>query len=365
VSERGASDDKPAPFGAADLQALRAYLVGLGATEEELAEAERESRGGSLALDLLLRSPGRRVPLAEAAAAADVPLDEAARFWRALGFPDPAYAPPMLGPDDVEALRLVGQAGSELLGDAAALGLARVVGTTTFRLAQALVDSFRTQYEGPQRAANIPYSEVVRNYGDVTRALLPSFLVAVGTIFRRHLVSVAAGEWTPDAEQGTTRQDLCVAFADLVGYTAWSLGLSSGALAELVNAFESTVGEAASDHGARVVKLIGDGAMLVAPGTGALVDVALDLVERVRESADLPEVRVGMAAGQVVTLHGDYYGDVVNLASRLASVAAPSTVVVSAEVRARLGDSLPAAPLPPASLKGFPAPTEAFVVSRP
>ena len=71
-------------------------------------------------------------------------------------------------------------------------------------------------------------------------------------------------------------------------------------------------------------------------------------------------MRIGLAAGPVVAHHGDYYGDVVNLAARLAKVAAPGEVLISKAVADYLpGDiECEAAEMPP--LKGYDEGVEVF-----
>jgi adenylate cyclase len=82
----------------------------------------------------------------------------------------------------------------------------------------------------------------------------------------------------------------------------------------------------------RLVKTIGDAAMLVSPDVGALVSAALSLCDAASE-ADLPALRAGIAWGQTLIRAGDFYGHAVNLASRVTGIARPSSVLCTAEVR--------------------------------
>jgi adenylate cyclase len=63
---------------------------------------------------------------------------------------------------------------------------------------------------------------------------------------------------------------------------------------------------------------------------------ALTLAETHAADERLPDVRAGLATGEVVPFEGDYYGPVVNLASRVVSVARRGTIVVADEVRTAL-----------------------------
>ena len=72
----------------------------------------------------------------------------------------------------------------------------------------------------------------------------------------------------------------------------------------------------------RLVKLIGDAAMLVGPEPGAVLDAALDLVgAAAEEGEDFPLLRAGVASGQAIPRGGDWYGRPVNLASRITAIA--------------------------------------------
>ena len=71
-------------------------------------------------------------------------------------------------------------------------------------------------------------------------------------------------------------------------------------------------------------------------------------------------MRVGLAAGHVLSVFGDVYGPDVNLASRLVAVGDASTVVVSEVVRTACANAFRFDALPPLSLKGFVDPVTAY-----
>src|SRR5207244_1836684 len=110
--------------------------------------------------------------------------------------------------------------------------------------------------------------------------------------------------------------DLAVGFADLAGYTELAQGLDEHELSELLAGFETLAYDTAAEHNGRIVKTIGDEVMFVgAPRNVAMI--ALVLAERATADAVVPDVRVGVACGTVLARDGDYYGPVVNLASRI------------------------------------------------
>ncbi|MER3452692.1 MAG: hypothetical protein C4344_03185 [Acidimicrobiia bacterium] len=85
------------------------------------------------------------------------------------------------------------------------------------------------------------------------------------------------------------------------------------------------------------------------------VEIGLVLTEAHRRDRARPDVRVGVAAGAAVAHAGDYFGPVVNLASRIVEIAHAGTVVVDDTVRAALqGDARFAwRPIRPRRLKGI------------
>jgi adenylate cyclase len=200
----------------------------------------------------------------------------------------------------------------------------------------------------------------VEQYVDITRLTLPSFQEFVATVVRAHLVRVASGTWSAEDDNLATRRELFVGFVDLVGYTALARTLSPGELAGLIGRFEDLVSDVVSAGGGRLVKLIGDGAMFATDTAAEGCQVALGLSDRLATAESLPPARVGADCGPVLSLYGDYFGEVVDRAARLVALANPSTVVVSEQVAALGGTSFAFEQLPPQALKGFNAPAVTY-----
>jgi adenylate cyclase len=145
-------------------------------------------------------------------------------------------------------------------------------------------------------------------------------------VWRRHLAA-NAGRLFLTRPGAVDRRELAVGFADLVGYTSRSRGMGGRELGAMVEDFESTATEVIARHAGRVVKTVGDGVLFTA-GTGvAAVEIGLEL-PKVWEAEDRPPLRTGAAYGPVLTRLGDIYSPVVNLASRLTSLAHPGTMLV-------------------------------------
>lgn len=120
-------------------------------------------------------------------------------------------------------------------------------------------------------------------------------------------------------------------FLDITGYTRLTQERGDVAAAELAEHLGQLAQRASVRHGGRPVKWLGDGVMFFFPNPGPGVVAALEMVAGVTE-AGLPPAHVGLHAGPVIFQEGDYYGQTVNLASRIAEYAQPGQVLVSQEV---------------------------------
>ena len=339
----------------ADTLRLIERLEELGAEHQELLEAVRTGTLGTVALELALRGREERLPFDEAARRAGLDVEEAAVVWRALGFPDPLDPPLNVTLGQVESMGGLAEMSRALLGREAGLELARVIGSGMAQLAEAIVGAFRVQSEMPRRDSGEPYSELVNDYMRAAAVMIPALTQRLGQVLTEHLVTASRASWAPDEQRMAVTRDLAVGFADLVDYTRVARSLSPSELAGAVGRFESLAGEISSRHRARVVKLIGDEVMFVAgdPGDGARV--ALELIDELGRDASMPQLRIGLASGPVMSRQGDYYGNVVNLAARLAKAAEPGSVLASESLARRLTQPMAAEPVELPPLKGFDA----------
>jgi adenylate cyclase len=124
------------------------------------------------------------------------------------------------------------------------------------------------------------------------------------------------------------------------------LGLVAGRLDEMATAVAAPP--------VRLVKLIGDAAMLVSAEAKPMLEAALRLVEAsMRAGDEFPRLRVGVSHGSVLAQTGDYYGRPVNLASRLTAIAKPGSVLVDEATREAAGEDFEYSFAGERQLKGF------------
>jgi adenylate cyclase len=120
-------------------------------------------------------------------------------------------------------------------------------------------------------------------------------------------------------------------FLDITGYTRLTQERGDAAAAKLAEQLGQLVQRTSVKYGGRPVKWLGDGVMFFFPNPGPGVVAALEMVAGVTD-AGLPPAHVGLHAGPVIFQEGDYYGQTVNVASRIADYARPGEVLVSQEV---------------------------------
>jgi adenylate cyclase len=242
------------------------------------------------------------------------------------------------GDADLEIVRrLAALSGAGLVADESILRLARLLGASFSRIADAqlavIEELVRVLPETPAPPDDTEQQRVealLASLDDSVRDLLADTLVYV---WRRHLLAALGRRTQAAVGEG----ECAVGFADMSGFTKLSQRVSVDRLAALVDEFESTAFDVVSAHRGRTVKLIGDEVMFVADTLSTAVDIALDLDDRLRVIDDMPRIHCGVAYGPTVSVGGDVFGPTANLAARLTTIARPGTLVLTRNDAARLG----------------------------
>jgi adenylate cyclase len=282
------------------------------------------------ALERLLLDGPRRYTRLQVAALAGMEPTRTQRLWRALGFPDAADDDPAFTDADVRALAILSELIDSGFVDAETeASIARAMGQALSRLADWQADMLadaltRTGPAGERRPAS-PDEAVA-----VARALLPKMRDIQHYVWRRHLAANADRLLASTGGQGD-RRELAVGFADLVGYTSRSRGMGGRELGAMVEDFEAIATEVIARHRGRVVKTVGDGVLFTAGSAVDAVEIGL-LLPEAWDAVERPPLRVGAAYGTVLTRLGDVYSPVVNLASRLTSLARPGAMLVDGDL---------------------------------
>src|SRR5947207_9231173 len=129
-----------------------------------------------------------------------------------------------------------------------------------------------------------------------------------------------------------------VLMADVVGYSRLMEADEAGTHAALKERRVSVLEPTVRANGGRVVKVMGDGVLIEFGSAVNAVTGAVDLQRRMTEAnVPLPEarhivLRIGINLGEVIGEGGDIYGEGVNIAARLETLAEPGGICLSAKV---------------------------------
>lgn len=285
-------------------------------------------------VELMLLGGPRTYTRAEVAERTGLSPDFDYQIWRALGFSEVGDDEALFTDGDIEALMAIVTLQERGLADEhTIISTARFLGRTMSRLAQIEVDliSAKVLASGQtdeQRAEAL--MELIRQAKHTLPAAERLFVHA----WRRHLAA-ALGRGLQPAGPGGTTLELTVGFADLEGYTSLTRTLDDDELMALVDGFERRASEVVTRYSGRVIKTVGDEILFANPDLVACAETALALAD-LGGTEGLPRIKVGMAAGTVLSWLGDVYGRVVNVAARLTSLARPGTVLVDKVAAERL-----------------------------
>ena len=143
------------------------------------------------------------------------------------------------------------------------------------------------------------------------------------------------------------RRLAAVVCADVVGYSRLVERDEELTVRRLRENWAGLVRPAVEEHGGRVVKLMGDGALFefasVVEAVGCALDVqgAISAHERSLDPQDRLRYRIGIHLGDVIVDGDDIHGHGVNVAARLEGLAEPGGICLSEAVRTALGNALP------------------------
>ncbi|HEX3607222.1 MAG TPA: adenylate cyclase regulatory domain-containing protein [Candidatus Dormibacteraeota bacterium] len=334
-------------------------LLGEGVPREELLEAVESDRLALILTDLTLRGT-RRYSDATLTRRTGLTRPQVDEFRRAAGLSpvqeitnaDLAAATALArlldagvpAEDIVEVARVTGQ------------GLSSIARAMTRVASRLLVQAGDTELD------------VSRRYAQAIEVFFP-VITALGIYqLRGHLRAALQQEAVGRAERetGAVRgaRDICVAFADLVGFTRLGNRVHADEIGRVAGRLVTLTYELCPPP-VSVVKTIGDAVMLVSPEPIPLVEALIRLVDAVdAEGEDFPQLRAGVACGPAVEIGADWFGHAVNLASRLTAAARPGWVMATPELRDRTGEEYRWSRALPRHLKGVRGPVLTVRVRR-
>jgi len=140
----------------------------------------------------------------------------------------------------------------------------------------------------------------------------------------------------------STTQPITILFADVSGSTKLFELRGDVIARQLVSAVLNALGAVAARHGGVVIKTIGDEVMCTFPGALQGLLAAIDMQRKVsQDPAFMKEnlaIRIGLHHGDALIEATDVYGDAVNTAARMASLAKREQIVTTATTAHSAGD---------------------------
>ena len=346
------------------LHLVRQVAAGCGGVEEVV----RAAQGGAFDLSLLqtfLPDPGELDgrTLDEVLRGTAVSVDEVQAMLRAAGLPDVPPDLPLTA-EDVAILEHVATLAALPFPDEARYHSVRTTSEAVRRAAETQVQIFRQHIEEPllgECHQNLD-PEARASIARVAEQAVPAIVAMTQWLHRCHLQHAVLEAVTSDMMEAVRERDgsrvrsgdPAVMFIDLVGFTPLSDGAGHRA-AQIAASFEDVVIDTSRSRGGRIVKMLGDGALLLFHDADAAVRAGLEVVQAIHR-AGLPRARVGVHRGPVVAHAGDIFGLTVNVAARINDYARPREVLVSSTVAPDGVAGVELEEIGEVSLKGVPRP---------
>ncbi|WP_138414845.1 adenylate/guanylate cyclase domain-containing protein [Sinomonas gamaensis] len=368
--EGEAMDDELPPPMPADLPVGSGTLDELAGPLEDGQDdpaAGIDYRRAARALENLLLGGERTLKRRDVAQGVGLSLFSARKLWRALGMPNFTDDDLAFTAEDLEHLKIMPKLVREgVLTEDAAISVTRAIGQMTDRMVvwqvEALVEDMVVTHGISDAEARVRLvAELPRLIEPLEEMLVYSWRRQLSAGVQR--LAVRAKQGLEASEEGRTGGEddaplplaRSVGFADLVSYTSLSRRMNEKTLARLVQTFENKCAEVISVGGGRLVKTVGDEVLYIAETPTAGAEIALALSREIAADERLPEGRVAMVWGRVLSRLGDIYGPTVNLAARLTAIAAPGQVLVDDLTAGVLGDDprFVLTPLEVQNVRGF------------
>jgi adenylate cyclase len=338
-----------------------------GYSLEDLKSAGREGRLAFGFTEELFSGSEEAITIEQAAVETGLEPELVERILVILGTPKGQRE---LNKEDLGALRHCARVLAAGFPLVAFLQLVRVYAQSMRRIADAEVRLFHLYVHEPLIRDAVPELEMAEEMGELAADILPLAAPLTEYLHDRylrffveqdvvgHMEADSAAMDTAEIELGHVNVTLC--FIDLTGFTRYTEEEGDIEALDVVENFVADV-ETTLPREATIVKTIGDEVMVVSPDPTSLTEWAATFLSRFPQR---PQPRVGIHFGDAVYRDGDYFGSQVNLVHRVVNRALAGEVLVTDTVCGAIAasDRLEFEPIGEVKLKGFPEPTELFVV---
>jgi len=286
-----------------------------------------------------------------------IPLELLTVIREAVGMASPS-PDDRLRDDEMAIVRFIEMQLAEGFRPVAIERVLRVQGESTRRIADAEAAWWNSEVIEPAVAADadpakISDAELTDRISPVMeRSVVAMYHIQQARAWTANLIEGFEGLMAKAGIRSRLERLPAVCFLDITGYTQLTQERGDDEAADLASRVARLAERCSVRRGGKTIKWLGDGVMFYFDDPGQGVRAALEMVDGLAAGA-LPPAHVGVHAGPVLFQEGDYFGQTINLTSRIADFAKAGEVVVSqAAADASRGDRLMFDDIGPVALKG-------------
>lgn len=134
----------------------------------------------------------------------------------------------------------------------------------------------------------------------------------------------------------SSRRLAAIFFADIAGYTAMMQQNEEKAML-ILNQYTKVLSDYVNTYDGEIVKQYGDGSLVLFSSAIHAVNCSIEIQEIFRQDPVVP-LRIGIHVGEVFKREGDYFGNDINIASRVESMGVPGSILITKEVKDKLNN---------------------------
>lgn len=325
---------------------------------DEIVKAAQDGRLVLGSVDELFAVEDGSFTLKEASKAAGIKLDIAEQIWLSLGLS--VQTTDRVTSQDVEALKRIAEVLEAGVPLGALLQVIRVAAKSFADIADAEARLVRMFVHEPLLQDGANADEIADVMGTMIQAVLPHMSPLFEYMHTRFLqqyteqVQIENVQGTPARGNPTDgKLNVTICFVDIAGFTRYTETAGVEKAFEQADQLRQHI-ETTLPDSARLIKLTGDGAMIVGSEPSELVRWAVELAAEEEKIFDL---RIGMDFGEALYRDGDYFGGAINMAARVLNRAAANealaTELLKDQIKNRAAAGLRFVSIGNVRLKGF------------
>jgi adenylate cyclase len=345
-----------------------AQLRRAGQSLDEIVRAANDGRLALGAVDSIFAAETKNCTLEQAAEAAGLDPDLAEQIWVTLGFS--LASRDTVSEIDIEALKRVAHILDAGVPLPALLQVIRVAAKAFADVADAEARLMRMFVHEPLLQDGAGAVEISKVMGQMIEAVLPHMSPLLEFMHTRYLQQYTEqvqieNVQTAGIQASGGMLNVAICFVDIVGFTRFTEQAGVEKAFEQAEQLRSDIQTTLPDS-ARLIKLTGDGAMIVGSETAELLRWAVQLAQ---DEQKIFNLRIGLDFGEALYRDGDYFGGAVNMSARVLNRADVDEVLVTRQIRDQVrnrANNLRFVSIGRVRLKGFDEPVELFrVETRP